>query len=97
MCVLPYKERFKPFIMLSTTKFNSLSLDEKISLLHYHGHRLATRNYEIHQIDLYELQGTYIEVWFIPGELDIQTIKVVEEQDITPFLDQIDIDKLIVA
>ena len=77
--------------MLSTTKFNSLSLDEKISFLHYHGNRIATRTHEIHQIDLYELQRAYVEVWFIPGELDIQTIQVIEEQEIAPYLDQIDL------
>ncbi len=64
---------------MSSTEFNDYSLNEKINTIYKHGHFVMAIRYYGYKINLYLLNGYYIEV-FYNHKLDlIEKISLLEE------------------
>ena len=74
--------------------FNKLSLDARRALLQKGGKFLATRQYRAHTVHLYDLNGTYIEVWNRIGYDYIEWIEFMNNKEtINTYLKKINIEE----
>lgn len=62
--------------------FNELSIIEKGIKLLSEGTLIETRNEEQTKIFLFELRGSWIEVFFIVNEMRIDRIKILEDMPV---------------
>ena len=74
--------------------FNKLSLDARRSLLKKGGNFLATRQYRAHTVHLYDLNGSYIEVWNRIGYDCIEWIEFTNNKEtIDTYLKKINLEE----
>ena len=74
--------------------FNKLSLDARRTLLKKGGNFLATRQYRAHTVHLYDLNGSYIEVWNRIGYDYIEWIEFTNNKEtINTYLKKINIEE----
>ena len=74
--------------------FNKLSINAKRALLLEGGIFLATRQYRSHTVHLYDLNGSYIEVWNRIGYDCIEWIEFTNNKDtINSYLKNINIEE----
>ena len=74
--------------------FNKLSLNAKRALLQNEGIFLATRQYRAHIVHLYDLNGSYIEVWNRIGYDCIEWIEFTNNKEtIGTYLKKINIEE----
>ena len=74
--------------------FNKLSLDTKRALLQKEGTFLATRQYRSHTVHLYDLNGSYIEVWNRIGFDCIEWIEFTNNKEtINSYLKKINLEE----
>ena len=74
--------------------FNKLSLDTKRALLHKEGTFLATRQHRSHTVHLYDLNGSYIEVWNRIGFDCIEWIEFTNNKEtINSYLKKINLEE----
>jgi len=74
--------------------FNRLSIEDKRALVQRDGTFLASRQHISHIVHLYDLNGTYIEVWIKIGFDLIEWIEITNNKEtINSYLKNINIDK----
>jgi hypothetical protein len=74
--------------------FNKLSLDARRTLLKKGGNFLATRQYRAHTVHLYDLNGSYIEVWNRVGFDCIEWIEFTNNKEtINSYLKKINLEE----
>ena len=74
--------------------FNKLSLDAKRGLLKEGGIFLATRQHRSHTVHLYDLNGSYIEVWNRIGFDCIEWIEFTNNKEtINSYLKKINLEE----
>ncbi len=60
---------------LSATDYQALTLEEKRLLIRQKGHRVASRYQQRYSINLYQLEGLLVEVWY---DIDGQQLHRIE-------------------
>ncbi len=72
-----------------------LSMDEKGGFLFSEGSYIAVRDYYNYKVQLYSLNGFYVEVWYNPVTNSIDKIESLKsEKTLKLYLSDIDIMKL---
>jgi hypothetical protein len=80
---------------LDKENFNNLSLNKKGEILFSKGSYIAVRNYYNYKVQLYSLNGFYIEVWYHPKLNSIDKIETLEnEKNLNLYLPDIEILEL---
>lgn len=81
---------------MNQKSFNKLSLNAKRALLQENGNFLATRQHRLYEVHLYDLEGSYIEVWNRVGYDCIEWIEFTNNKDIIDsYLNKIDIKEVL--
>jgi hypothetical protein len=62
---------------ITETEFNSLSKENQFDLLNIYGQFIGNRIYYNHRINLYSLNGFFVEVHYLPIENEIDKIEAV--------------------
>ncbi len=81
--------------MITSIDFQNLTEDLKCYVILNNGQHVAERNYGIYNIQLYNVYGFYVEVYYLPGSEEIDQIVAVNSDEILElYLDSIDISDL---
>jgi len=66
--------------MIDASKFKDFTLSEKFEIINQKGKYLGVREYYNHLINLYDVDDTFIEVWYFPVENKIVKIDIIEDE-----------------
>ena len=81
--------------MLTAMDFQGLTDDLKIYVLLSYGSYTADRKYGIYCIQLFAVDGFFVEVFYLPGSDEIDQILAVESPDVLDYyLNNIDISDI---
>ena len=75
--------------------FDKLDIDSKSIMLHYNGHMLASVAYYNYRVTLFAFQSALIEEYYDTETREVSRICTANPQDLTKFLDRIDISDLL--
>ena len=67
--------KYEKFNVMVSVHFNQLSLNQKAQLLFQEGFYLHTRSEPGILVDLYQMQGLYVEVYFSQAQEEFLTLK----------------------
>jgi len=80
---------------MKSKKFKCLNKEQKINTLLKYGSFLADRKYGPFKIMLYELNGCYVEAYFLSWRKEVMFFNVFETvENLQPYLRKIDLSEL---
>jgi hypothetical protein len=81
-------------IIMTREKFNTLTLEERCTILWYEGKYLDSLKYYGYKSTLYAVGSFFAEVLCQQGSAEIETINIADDEILTKYLNRIDIHSL---